>query len=122
LLEGALECERCQHATSGVIFMGNRGTKQRHKPIAQKLIDSPFVAMDPVECNLEKAIEERMHCFRSNALSNRGRVRQVTEQHCHLFPFTFERTPGGQNFLGKVFWGVGQGFALVVEGWRSSRS
>jgi hypothetical protein len=24
LCEGALECERCQHATSGVIFMGER--------------------------------------------------------------------------------------------------
>ena len=57
-------------------------------------------------------------CFGSNALGNRGRVRQVTEQHGDLFPFAFEGTPGGQNFLGKVFGGVGQGFSCLVSGWQ----
>jgi hypothetical protein len=85
------------------------------------LIDGPLVAMDLVERCLKKAIEERVHCFRSDALSNRGRVRQVTEEYGDLFPFAFEGTPGGQNFLGKVFGRVGQGFSLLVCSWVSRR-
>jgi hypothetical protein len=41
---------------------------------------------------------------------------QITEHHGDLFPFAFEGAPGGQNFLGKVFGCVGQGFAFVVSG------
>ena len=60
-----------------------------------------------------------MHVFGTKAFGNRGRVRQVTEQHGDLFPFAFQSTPGGQNFLGKVFRGVGQGFAFWSSGWSS---
>src|SRR5262249_51362462 len=104
-----------------MIFMGDGSTEERHKSIAQKLIDSAFVPMHLVKCYLEKAIEERVHCFRSDALSNRGRVRQVTEEYGDLFPFAFEGTPGGQNFLGKVSRSIGQGFAFVVWGCVSRR-
>src|SRR5262249_14937925 len=89
-----------------------------HEPITEELIDGAFVPMHLVKCYLEKAIEERVHCFGSDTLGNRGRVRQVTEEYGDLFPFTFERTPGGQNFLGKVFWGVGKRLAFMFGGWK----
>ena len=72
--------------------------------------------MDLVECQFEEPIQQRVHVFGTKAFGNRGRVRQVTEQHRHLFPFTFQSTPGGQNFFGKVFGCVGQGFSFVVCG------
>src|SRR5215510_6337908 len=100
-----------------MILMGERCPEQCHEAIAQELIDSPLVAMHRVECYLKKAIEERVHCFGSNTLGNRGRVRQVTEEYGDLFPFAFEGTPGNQNFLGKVFRSIGQGFAYLVWGW-----
>src|SRR5215510_6162920 len=102
-----------------MILMGDGSTEERHEAIAQELINGPFVPMHLVECYLKKAIEERVHCLRSDALSNRSRVRQVTEQHRHLFAFTFESTPGGQNFFGKVFGGIGQWFSFGRSRWRS---
>src|SRR5215813_10947696 len=100
-----------------MILMTDGCSEQRHEAITQELIDGALIAMYLVECYLKKPIEERVHCLRSDALGNWGRVHQVTEQHCHLFPFTFKGTPGGQNFLGKVFGCVGQGFAFVVWSW-----
>src|SRR5262247_1600378 len=102
-----------------MIFMGDRGTEERHKPITEELINGAFVPMHLVERYLKKAIEERVHCLRSNALSNRSRVCQVTEQHRHLFPFPFEGTPGGQNLLSKMFGRVGQWFSFGRSRWRS---
>src|SRR5215831_4076613 len=58
-----------------------------------------------------------MHVFGTKTLGNGGRVRQVTKEYGDLFPFAFERTPGCQNFLGKVFRSIGQGFACWVWGW-----
>src|SRR2546426_12240758 len=104
-----------------MILMSDRGTEQCHEAITEELIDGPLIAMHLVECYLKKTIEERVHCLRSDALGNRGRVRQVTEQHCHLFPFAFKGTPGGQNFFGKVFGGVGQGGSFVVSSCSSDR-
>ena len=59
------------------------------------------------EGELAEAIHKGMHVFGTKTFGNGGRVRQVTEEYGDLFPFTFERTPGGQNFLGKVFGRVG---------------
>jgi hypothetical protein len=94
--------------------MGDGSTKQRHKPIAQKLINGPFVPMDLTEGEFEEPIQQGMHVLWTKTFGNGSRVRQVTEQYCHLFSFAFEGTPGDQNFLGKVFGCVGQWFAFVV--------
>src|SRR5262249_39710703 len=102
-----------------MILMGERCPEQRHEAITEELIDSPLIAMDLVEGYLKKAIEERVHCLGSDALSNRGRVRQVTEQYGDLFPFAFKSAPGGQNLLSKMFWDVGQWFSFGRSRWRS---
>src|SRR2546428_743737 len=97
--------------------MGNRCPEQRHEAITEELIDGALVAMHFVERYFKKAIEEGVHCLRSDTLRNGSGVHQVTEQYRHLFAFAFEGTPGGQNFLGKVFRGIGQWFSFVVQGW-----
>src|SRR5215470_11712607 len=100
-----------------MILMGDGSTEERHKPITEELIDRPLVAMDLVECYLKKAIEERVHCLRSDTLRNGSGVCQVTEQHRHLFPFAFQSTPGGQNLLGKVSRSIGQRLSFMCGGW-----
>src|SRR5262245_22152113 len=97
--------------------MGNRCSKERHKPIAQKLVDSPLIAMHLAEGEFKEPVQQGMHVLWTKTFGNRGRVCQVTEQYGDLFPFAFEGTPGGQNFIGKVFGGIGQGFACLVRGW-----
>jgi hypothetical protein len=69
------------------------------------------------KCYLKKAIEERVHGLRSDTLRKGSRVRQVTEQDGDVLAFPLQSASRGQNFLGKVFGGIGQGFACVVCGW-----
>jgi hypothetical protein len=97
--------------------MGKRCSKERHKPIAEELVDGAFIAVDFVKRQFEEPIQQGMHVFGTQAFGNRSRVCQITKQYGDLFPFAFERTPGGQNFLSKVFGRVGQGFAFLIWGW-----
>ena len=69
-----------------------------------------------IQRQFEEPIQQGMHVFGTKAFGNRGRVRQITEQHRDLFPFPFQSASRGQNFLGEVFGGVGQGFSFVVWG------
>jgi hypothetical protein len=115
-LQGALQSQSCEDSPPSMILMGDRCPEQRHKPITEELVDGAFVAVDIVKRQFEEPVQQRMHVFGSDALGNRGRVRQVTEQNGDLFPFPFKGTPGGQNFLGKVFGRVGQWFACLVCG------
>src|SRR2546425_12927708 len=105
-----------------MILMSDGCSEQRHKPIAQKLIDSTFIAVHGIERQCEEAIQQGMHVFGTKTFGNRGGIGKIAEEYGDLFPFAFEGTPGGQNLLGKVFWGIGQWFSFVVQGWRSSRS
>src|SRR5215510_3007083 len=102
-----------------MILMGERCPEQRHKAITQELINGPFVPMHLVERYLKKAIEERVHCLRSDTLRNGSRVRQVTEQYGDLLAFPLQSTARGQNLLSKMFWGVGQWFSFGRSRWRS---
>src|SRR6516164_6551606 len=102
-----------------MILVTDGCSKERHEAITQELIDGPLIAMYLVECYLKKAIEERVHGFRSDALRNGSGIGKVAEQYSDLFPFPLQSASRGQNFLGKVFGGVGQGFAFVV--WVSRR-
>src|SRR5262249_19878990 len=89
----------------------------RHEAMTEKLIDGAFVPMHLGKCYLEKAIEERVHCLRSDTLRRGSRVRQVTEQDGHLLAFPLQSASRVQNFLGEVVGGIGQGFACWVWGW-----
>src|SRR5262249_25825204 len=116
-LQSALEGESRQHATSGMILMSDRCTKERHKPITEELINGAFVPMDLIEGEFEEPIQQGMHMLGTKAFGNRGRVRQVTEEDGDLFPFPFEGTAGGQNFFGKVSRSIGQGLSFMCCGW-----
>src|SRR5262245_54961334 len=104
-----------------MIFMGDGSSKERHKSITEELVDGAFITVDGIERQFEEPVQQGMHGLRSDALGNRGRIRQVTEEYGDLFPFPFKGTPGSQNFLGKVFGCVGQGFACLVSGCCSDR-
>jgi hypothetical protein len=71
-LQGALERERCQHATSGMILMGDRGTEQRHKAITEELINGPFIPMYLIEGEFEEPVQQGMHVLWTKACSDRG--------------------------------------------------
>src|SRR4029453_2396254 len=97
--------------------MGERSPKQCHKSITEELCNGPLIAMHFVECQLKEPIQQGMHVFWSKTLGNWSGIGKVAEQHCHLLPFAFQSASRGQNFLGKVFRGIGQWVAFVVYGW-----
>src|SRR6516225_5748722 len=101
-----------------MILMGERCTKERHKPITEELIDGAFVPMHLTESEFEEPVQQGMHVLGTKTLSDRGRVRQITKQHRHLFPFAFEGTSGGENFLSEMFGRVREGFSCMFGRWK----
>jgi hypothetical protein len=89
IVQGALECQRGQHGASGMVLMRNGRPEQRHKPVTKELIDRPFVPVHLIEHQLEKAVEQGVHMFRTNALGERGRVDEVAEEDRDLLAFAF---------------------------------
>src|SRR6266581_3737217 len=102
-----------------MVFMRQRGTKQRHKTVAEELVDGAFIAVHGVECQGEEAVQQGVDVFWTKALGQSSGVRQVAEQHRHLFAFALQSTAGGEDFLSEVRWGVGERLAFLRAGrWR----
>src|SRR5437867_3990632 len=101
-----------------MILMSDGYSKQRHKPIAQELVDGALVAVHGIERQFKEPIQQRMHVFGTKTCGNRGRVCQVTEQHRHLFPFAFQSAARGQYLFGEVFGGVGKRLSCMFGGWK----
>jgi hypothetical protein len=89
-VQGALQVERRQDCTSGVVFMRNRGAKQRHEAISKELINGTFIAVHGVESQLEEATEQSMHVVWAAARRHGGGVGQVTEEHRDLLALSLQ--------------------------------
>jgi hypothetical protein len=92
--------------------------KQRHKTVAEELVDGAFIAVHSVECQGEEAVQQGVHVFWTKTLGQDSGVRQVAEQHRHLFAFALQGTAGGEDFLGEVRWSVGERLAFLRAGGR----
>src|SRR5215831_8739069 len=101
-----------------MILMGDRSTEERHKPITEELIDGAFVPMHLTESEFEEPVQQGMHVLGSDTLRDGSGIGKIAEQHRHLFPFAFQSTSQGQNFLGKVFGCVGKRLAFMFGGWK----
>ena len=95
-----------------MVFVGYGCPKQRHKAIAQKLVDGTFIAMDLVQCQFKESVQEGVHVFGTDAFSDGSGIGEITKEHRHLFAFAFEGAPGGQNSFGKVLGGIGKRFSF----------
>src|SRR5215475_5245849 len=90
--------------------------KQRHKTIAEELVDGAFITVHNVECQGEEAVQQSVHVFWTKALGQGSGIRQVAEQHRDLLTFALQGTAGGEDFLGEVRWGVGERLASLRTG------
>ena len=92
----------------GVIFMGNGGTKQGHKAVAEHLVHRALEAVHGVHHAVDGRVEELLGGFRVEALDKLGGVFDVGKQHRDLFALAFQGGAGGQNLLRQVGRGVGE--------------
>jgi hypothetical protein len=84
----------------GVVFMRNRGAKERHDAIAHDLIDRPFIAVHGLHHACEDGIEEGPGFFRVAVGQQLHRSLQIGKQNRHLFALAFQSGLGGEDFLG----------------------
>src|SRR2546425_4022548 len=98
-----LNSNGCHDGSAGMVFMGQRRPEQSHKPVAKKLIDGAFIAMNLGDRHLKELVEHSMHPVRTNLFSKSCGIGEVAEDHRHLLSLPFESAPGSQNFFSKVF-------------------
>ena len=58
---------------------------------------------------LQGRVQEGLGLFRVEVADQLRGTFEVGKQHRDLLALAFQGAAGGQNFLGKVLWGVGQG-------------
>ena len=89
--------------------MGNGGAKQGHDAIAQDLVDGALVAMHGVH---HASRAGSRSCWAASGSRSRDQFRrafEVGKQHRDLFALAFQGAAGGENFLGEIGRGVGEG-------------
>src|SRR5262245_13085620 len=91
-----------------MVLMGNGSPEQRHEAVTKELINGAFILMNRGQSEFEEMVQQGMHGLRAQTLSQGCGVRNITEEHGDLFALPFERTPGGEDFLGQMRRGVRQ--------------
>src|SRR5262245_1721228 len=100
-----------------MVLMRQGRPKQRHKTVAEELVDGAFIVMHSVECQGEEAIQQGVHVFWTKTLGQGSGVCQVAEQHRHLFALALQGTAGGEDFLSQVRWSIGERLAFLRASW-----
>jgi hypothetical protein len=73
-----------------MVFMSQRGTKQRHEAITQKLIDCALIAVYLGQSQLEEVVEQGVHRLGSQPLRQGCRVGEIAEQDGDLLALAFQ--------------------------------
>src|SRR5262249_3851995 len=72
-------------------------------------------------CDVRKAaIDDIVHDLRIELLGEGGEAGHVGKQDGDLLALTLKSRPGRQNFLGQVFWRIGEWRMILDTDWRYS--
>ena len=99
-----LDFERRAHRAQRVVAMGARGAEQRHRRVADVLVDRAAVALDDGVDHAEELLEQRPDLLRVELRRQAGVADQITEHDC-------DRTPVAVGLKGTI----GGGFRLALE-------
>ena len=101
-LEPALDREGGPERPLGVTLVRDRHPEQRHHPVAEELVNRPFVAVHLVQDQLEDAVHDGADVFGVELFRHRREARHVREQDRHLLALAFEGGLRVQNSVGEV--------------------
>jgi hypothetical protein len=90
----------------GVILVGERGTEERHDPVAHHLIDRALVAVDRLHHSLEHRIEELARLLGVAVGEQLHGALEVGEEDRDLLALALQGGLRGQDLLGEVLGGV----------------
>ncbi len=90
----------------GVVLVGHGRTKQRHDPVAGKLVDGAFILVDLIHQDLKAPVHDLVDLLGVQLLGECRIIRHIGKQDGHPFSFPFNRTPVGENFVRKEFRGI----------------
>jgi hypothetical protein len=72
-----------------MVFVGHRGTEERHDAVPEYLVHGTFVAVHGVHHHVQRRVQECAGLFRIEARDQFGGALQIREEHRHLLPFAF---------------------------------
>jgi hypothetical protein len=104
--DAVLHVQRGIAGAHGMIFMGERRPEQGHDPVAQHLIDRPFVAVDRVHQQRQDRVEKRSRLFGVAVGQQLHGALEVGEQHSDLFALAFQARTGFEDFFGQMGGGI----------------
>ena len=121
--DGGLHGEGRIAGPDGMVFMRERGAEQRHDAIAHDLVHRALVPMHGRHHPFQHRIEELPGLFRITVGQQFHRALEVRKEHGDLLAFAFQGAAGGENLLGQIGWGVGEGSrrGRWCHGWSSGR-
>jgi hypothetical protein len=89
-----------------MIFMRDRGPKERHDAVAHDLVDRALIAVDGCHHPFQHGIKELPRLLRIAIGKELQRTLHVGEEHGHLLALAFEGGLGGEDLLGQMWWGI----------------
>jgi len=118
-----LDAQSSEHSAARMVLVRDRRPEERHQPIAEELIDGPFVPVDLRESELKDPAEERVHGLGAQALGEGSRVGEVGKQYSEILSLTLKRALGDQDLVGQVFGsvGLGGGKTRLARGFKRDR-
>ena len=101
-----------------MVFMRQRGPKQRHDAVPQHLVHGAFVAVHSVHHNLQGRVQKPPRFFRVETLDQLRRTFQVGKHDGNLLALPFQGTARGENLFGQILGRIGQGLTCRHTRWR----
>ena len=96
--------------------MRQRRPKQGHDAIAHHLVDGAFVLVHGRHHAVEHRIEQLPRLLRVALGQQLHGPLEVGEEHRDLLALAFQGGAGGEDLLGEVWRGVGQGCLVLSQG------
>ena len=109
LLHGGLHAQGGIAGPHRMVFMGQGRPKQGHDAIAHDLVDGALIAMHGGHHAFQHGIKELPGLLRIAIGQQFHGALEVGKQHGDLLALAFQRTAGGEDFLGEIGRGVGEG-------------
>src|SRR4029453_11014430 len=103
---GVTQMERRVAGALRVILVGDRRAEERHATVPGELVDEALESLGAVTEDAEEALHDLRPHLGVEVLRQLHRALHVGKQHGDELAFTLKRALGGENLVGKGFWGV----------------
>src|ERR1044071_9604707 len=76
------------YSVRAIISVRKRSAKDRHKPVAEELVNDAVIAINDLDHELKQRFEIRYYFFRTPLFCEAGKVPNIQKHHTYVFVFT----------------------------------